>query len=497
MHWEPADVHPDVPGAKLTRTRDLPQRAALLDGSGRPLFAPTPVVTVGIEPARLAGKDPQATYDALHRTLDIDAAGLAARVTAAQPHAFVPVITLRRSDYDAVRTKIHDLPGTVFAEGTRQLAPSAGFARALLGRVGDATKEVLDRAGPAYLATDQLGIGGLQEAFQKRLAGRAGGSVQLVAADGAKQTLHEFAPTSGEPVRTTLDRALQSAAERALRDVTKPAALVAVRPSDGAVLAVANAPADSSFDRALAGRYPPGSTFKVVTTYALLGAGVTPDSPVPCPDRVVVDGKPFHNFEGEAKGSATFREDFAISCNTAFVSAARRLATGDLPAAASAFGLGVRWSLPVDAFSGSVPTPQSEVEKVADAIGQGKVEASVLSMALVAAAVQSGQARPPVLVADPASPPSAGPQRLDPARVGTLRTLMAAVVASGTAAQAGLPPGTAGKTGTAEFGTDNPPKTHAWFIGFRGDLAVAVLVEGGGVGGRDAAPLAAAFLAAA
>jgi cell division protein FtsI/penicillin-binding protein 2 len=74
---------------------------------------------------------------------------------------------------------------------------------------------------------------------------------------------------------------------------------------------------------------------------------------------------------------------------------------------------------------------------------------------------------------------------------------MASVVQSGgTAAGAGLPAGTYGKTGTAEFGTGNPPATHAWFIGFRGSVAFAVIVEGGGVGGRVAAPLAARFLAA-
>ena len=71
---------------------------------------------------------------------------------------------------------------------------------------------------------------------------------------------------------------------------------------------------------------------------------------------------------------------------------------------------------------------------------------------------------------------------------------MAKVVASGTAAGRGLPPGTFGKTGTAEFGTAEPLQTHAWFVGYRGDIAFAVLVVGGGVGGRVAAPLAASFL---
>src|SRR5205807_9810646 len=110
------------------------------------------------------------------------------------------------------------------------------------------------------------------------------------------------------------------------------------------------------------------------------------------------------------------------------------------------------------------------------------------------AAVAVGQWHAPILTTQPAPKvPKVTP--LDPGVAATLRTFMASVVQSGgTAGGAGLPPGTFGKTGTAEFGNANPPQTHAWFIGFRGNLAFAVVVEGGGVGGRVAAPLAARFL---
>jgi cell division protein FtsI/penicillin-binding protein 2 len=280
-----------------------------------------------------------------------------------------------------------------------------------------------------------------------------------------------------------------------LSATSHPAALVAVRASDGALLAVASTPDDSSFDRAVLGSYPPGSTFKVVTTYALLGAGITPVSTVPCPPRVVVDGKVFSNFEHETNGNASFAEDFARSCNTAFIGAASaHLRTDSLGAAAAAFGLAQKWSLPVTYFGASVPPPADPVEAAADAIGQGRVEVSPLALAMVAAAVDSGVPRPPILVTDPPPTPGSTLPALDPARLAALRTLMAAVVRSGTAAGAGLPAGTVGKTGTAEFGAGNPPQTHAWFLGYRGDLAFAVLVEGGGVGGQVAAPIAARFL---
>jgi cell division protein FtsI/penicillin-binding protein 2 len=515
VDWNDTDIHPGLgAGRSLALTRSLPPRASILDGSGQPLFTPTPIVDIGIEPRGFT--DPAGSLTVLQAQLHVDPARIRQAVSAAKPDAFVPVITLRRSDYDEVRSAIHDLPGLVFQTGTAELAPTAGFARAVLGRVGEATADVLRAAGPAYAVGDDLGIGGLQQAFQQQLAGRAGGAVTIVDRSGATvSTLKRFAAVPGRPVSTTLDRAVQQAAERALDSVTLPAALVAIRPSDGAILAVANRPADSADNRAFTGRYPPGSTFKVVTTYALLGDGVTPQTPVECPPRVVVDGKAFTNFEGEAPGAIPFAQDFAISCNTAFIGLSKRLHSRDLPDAAGAFGLGGSWQLPLAAYTGSVPTPGDAVEQAAEAIGQGRVLVSPLDMALVAAAVQSGSWHAPELVTSSSSAggsPSgsasasvagsavsttASPAKpLDAAKVSVLRDLMTRVVTSGTASSAGLPSGTAGKTGTAEFGTDNPPKTHAWFIGYRGDLAFAVLVEGGGVGGSVAAPIAAKFLAA-
>jgi cell division protein FtsI/penicillin-binding protein 2 len=118
---------------------------------------------------------------------------------------------------------------------------------------------------------------------------------------------------------------------------------------------------------------------------------------------------------------------------------------------------------------------------------------SPLHMATVAAAVADGTWRPPVVLEGAKA--GAQPSKLDPAVVKSLRTLMAGVVEHGTGVAARTPGReVAGKTGTAEFGNDDPPKTHAWFIGYSGDLAFAVLVEGGGVGGRVAVPLARDFL---
>ena len=142
------------------------------------------------------------------------------------------------------------------------------------------------------------------------------------------------------------------------------------------------------------------------------------------------------------------------------------------------------------AYSGDFPGDAAGNALAEASIGQGRVQATTLDMAVVAAAVADGTYRSPRLVATLGHRPA---KRL-PARVaGGLRSMMGDVVRYGTAARAHLPAGTHGKTGTAEYAAGH---THAWFIGYRGDLAFAVFVERGGEGGRVAAPLAARFLTA-
>jgi cell division protein FtsI/penicillin-binding protein 2 len=170
---------------------------------------------------------------------------------------------------------------------------------------------------------------------------------------------------------------------------------------------------------------------------------------------------------------------------------AEKLQPSDLVSAAERYGFNRPLAAEVAAEQSSYPAPGGIVDQVSSAIGQGRVLATPLQMASVAATVASGVHRPTTFraVAGPV-----GGDPLPPGVAATLQDLMGRVVSEGTARPAHLPPGTAGKTGTAEFGSGNPPQTHAWFIGFRGDLAFAVIVEDGGFGGAVAAPLARAFL---
>jgi cell division protein FtsI/penicillin-binding protein 2 len=502
VHWTPAVIHPKLTETtRLRRARELPARAPILGGDGSPLMTERQVVTVGVWPAKLS--DPERAY-AVVGPLGVDAAKLEARVKAAKPDAFVEAITLRDADYEKARAKLDAVPGLVLRKGTRSLAPTPTFARALLGAVSPATKETLEHAGEAASQADLVGASGLQYAYQRQLAGTPGGRIEIVErADSAKEggkegtVVHTFEGKPGEPLETTLDAKTQAAAERALAKVAKPSALVALKPSTGAVLAAANGPNGSAYNRAFLGKYPPGSTFKVVTTTALLSAGIRPETTVACPPSVTVSGKKFENQDSLGSlGSVPFRQDFARSCNTAFIGLHGKLGEEALPDAAAAYGLGGEWKVGLPAFTGSVPRPASDVEGAADMIGQGKVEMSPLAMAAVAATVASGTFRQPVLLPDAGEPFTAS-RPLPAASAAQLRALMRAVVTEGSgAALRGLPGGPAAKTGTAEFGTAKPPRTHAWLIGYRGDLAFAVLIEDGGSGGRNAGPVAKEFLAA-
>lgn len=495
VEWKPQDLNPALGTYnQLIAVRVLPPRAPLLDRNGVALQKPTPVVTVGVVPALLK---PRARVIAtLASTLHIDAAALTKAVVREPPEDFLPVITLRRSAYKQVRAVIHPLAGVHFQTGTLPLGPTPGFGRAVLGEVGPATATAIRSAGPLALPSDDIGLNGLQFVYQRRLAGTPGGRVEVVRGNGTVvSTLATFGAKAGTPVKTTLSLSLQSAAEKALPQTSRPSALVAVQASTGQILAVANRPADSTNDLGLDGSYPPGSTFKVITTAALLARGFNPSSSVTCPPSITVDGKRFTNYAGESAPGASFVRDFAMSCNDAFISLADRLHQNDLTVQARSFGFGSAWNMPLAYYSGQAPPPTSPTEKAADMIGQGRILASPLTMALVAAAVQSGTWHPPSLLLSPSLTQRTAPRTIPASTASELRTLMRAVVTSGTGTAANVSgPPVYGKTGTAEFGSGNPPPTDAWFIGFRGDVAFAVVVQGGGVGGTVAAPIAAKFL---
>ncbi|MGH3795529.1 MAG: penicillin-binding transpeptidase domain-containing protein [Pseudonocardiaceae bacterium] len=498
VHWQPQDVHPRLGTAdKLVVNRTLPQRAPILDDAGRPLVTEADTVTVGIEPKLVTNLSDLAT--ALASALHVSATDIINTVGQAKLTDFVPVITLRRSDYLAVQDRIHDLPGTVFRTGTQLVGPIPHFAQPLLGQVGQPTAEALHLAGPGYLPTDQIGLSGLQQVFNSQLAGIAGATIEIHDAHGGTVAqIGQFAGHPGSPLHTTLDTRVQQAADAALSGVGLHAAIVAVRPSTGEILAVANSNS-TPFDIALAGRYPPGSTFKIVTATAVLNSGVArPDTPVPCPGTVTIDGRTIPNENAFDLGTISLTSAFAHSCNTSFALLSQKLPAGALDQAAAEYGFEAGWQLPVNSFSGSYTPANDPVGQAANAFGQGTDLVSPLSEALMAATVSHGSTPAPVLLAGQPAPAKHPPPSPPAAALTTVSGFMRAVVTDGTATNlAGVPGGPVfGKTGTAEHGTTTPPQADSWFTGYQGDLAFAVLVENGQTSGVLANPIAQSFLIA-
>jgi cell division protein FtsI/penicillin-binding protein 2 len=500
VKWSPATITPQLrPGDQLSVRTSWPTRAPILGAQGTPLTSQGQVVTIGVEGVRI--KNPAAVASALV------AAGATAQeansaITAAKAHPtyFEPVFTVSQARYNSLEPTIYPIPGTVFQSSTALSAVTPGLTTGLIGTVGPVTAQELGQLGAPYDAQSDVGQTGLEQADEHQLAGTPGATVAVVSKAGANvATLATLPSHAGTPVSTTIDPSVQRAAEAALAGENKSAALVAVNASTGAILAAVSVNS-GGFDQAIDGGFPPGSTFKVITSSALIGRGLTPQSAASCPGTATVDGEVFHNAEGEAPVS-NLLQAFTESCNTAFIGLATdHLTASDFPSTAAMFGLGKSLQIGLTAFSGSVPQPKDEADLAATSIGQGRVLVSPLNMAMVAAATDTGTVRAPQLVLGAAgssgsSSAASSDGQLSPAVVSDLHEMMASVVSRGTAAGQGLPSGTYAKTGTAEYGTSSPLKIDAWLMGFKGNIAFAALVvNSGGNGGPTCGPIVAKFL---
>lgn len=504
LRWRPDLVAPGLDdGERLVATRVAAERGEVLGAGGTPLVEPRPVVRVGVDKAAVPPRVALAAAREVASVVDVDAAAYVGEVRAAGERAFVEAIVYRDADLEpAVRAALEDVRGARLVADTLPLAPTRDFAAALLGSVGPATAEVVDDSEGRVAPGDEVGLSGLQRRYDALLAGTPGVTVAAVPDDAGGEARELFAvdPVAGEPLRTSLDLDLQRRAQQVLADVGPASGLVALRPSTGEVLAAASGPGSDGYATATFGQYAPGSTFKVVTSLALLREGLGPDSLVSCPATVTVDGREFENYDDyppSGLGDVTLREAVARSCNTAFIGAADRLGPDALASAAAALGLGVDHDLGYPAFLGEVPPADSATGAAAAAIGQGTVLASPLAMASVTASVVAGEAVLPRLLPDVEVDQQQPGAPLTGAEAQALRSMMQAVVTGGSGSLLAdlAPPAVLAKTGTAEFGTDQPPRTHAWMVAAQGDLAVAVLVEEGASGSTTAGPLLRAFLA--
>lgn len=503
--WKPSIVAPLNGGERLAARTTAAERGDILGADDGRLVTKRPVVRIGIDKTRVPANTAGASAVTLARVFDIDADTFRKRVEAAGPQAFVEGLVLRAGPGLPTEETLNAIPGAVGITGELPLAPTRAFGQPLLGVVGEATAETIKDSKGALKAGDQVGLSGLQKRYDARLRGTPGVEVTAVVADKGVDPRRLFAsePRAGQVLRTTIDAKLQGAADGILADVGPASAIVAIRPSTGAVLALASGPGGKGTDTAATGRYAPGSTFKIATALTFLRSGVTPATTVPCTETVTVDGRRFTNYSdypSSALGDIPLKEAVANSCNTAMIATRDKAPQGRLADAAAALGLGRDVDLGIPAFLGSVPSKADGTERAASMIGQGRIEASPLAMAVVAASVQDRRLVTPVLLPEltPKNPPA--PARpLTAQEAIDLAGMMRAVVTDGSGRfLEGLPGGpVTAKTGTAEYGADVPPRTHAWMIATQGNLAVAVFVEDGASGSATAGPLLEEFLRAA
>jgi cell division protein FtsI/penicillin-binding protein 2 len=379
-------------------------------------------------------------------------------------------------------------------------------ASSIVGDLGPIPEDERRRLRAEGVPDDaQVGVTGLERIFEGRLRGRPGGVLLA-----GERLLGTQPPQPADAVRTTISLKVQQAAVDALAG--RLGGVVALRPGSGEILAAAGIP--------LSGLQPPGSTFKIITATAALEAGKTSlDTEYPVQTSTTLEGVELDNNDGESCGGSLV-ESFAHSCNSVFAPLGADVGAEKLVATARRFGFDQEPGIP-GAATALIP-PASEIgDDLAlgsSAIGQGRVQATALTMAIVGATIALHGERP--------RPTFSYGQRLGRVPVTTpkiareVQQMMRAVVEYGTGTAAAIPGvAVAGKTGTAELedepdpptdptavavvDPDPTPDTDAWFVGYAPAkkkpprAVVGVMLVRVGSGGAYAAPVARSVLEAA
>jgi hypothetical protein len=458
VRWSATGLHPDLGANQTFALRaDAPPRASVNERGGSDVLRPGFLYHYALD-AKAAGDDLMLTATAVADALrpfdpTMDAQRLAETASSsAQP---IDLITLRQSDRDAVAPAIGNRPGVVITPHAELLPTDDRFAPDIINQV---KKSVVDE-----------------------LDGQAGWRVVSVNQNGADVDVLEETP--GAPaasVTISLDRSVQDAAQDAVDMVGKKAMIVAIKPSTGEILAVAqNAAADADGPAATTGLYPPGSTFKIITAGAAIDRDMaTPNTLLGCPGHIDIGQRTIPNYGGFDLGTVPMSRAFANSCNTTFAELASRMPPRGLTTAAAQYGIGTDYVVDgIPTVTGSVPPTVNLTERTEDGFGQGKVLVSPFGMALAAATVAAGKTPVPQLIEGRHTEVAAGDiPVITPKMIDGLRPMMQLVVTNGTAKDLNGSGDVRGKTGEAEF----EGGSHAWFAGYRGDLAFAALIVGGG-----------------
>ncbi|WP_433656791.1 penicillin-binding transpeptidase domain-containing protein [Nocardia sp. CA-128927] len=456
VRWTSSNIHPKLGDTQTMSLRANPApRARVNEQAGSDVLVPGRVSRVAFTAANTA--DPGAVATSLSAALspfDPELTPESVRDAALAAKGAYTVALLSESEFDQVSTDLIGLPGVMITSEWDLVPTDRTFAPDLLAQIRKTVIAEVD--------------------------GKAGWSVVTMNANGADTDVLTEVPSQPAPsFSLSVDRNVQNAAQRAVDLREEQAMMVVLRPSTGAILAIAqNKAADRDGPVATIGQYPPGSVFKTVTAAAAMSTGLaTPDTVLPCPSRIIIGDRTIPNYNLFTIGDAPMITAYERSCNTAFANVASRLPGDALHTAAAKLGVGPGYTVAgLPTFSGSVPPSDELIQRTEDGIGQGKVVVSPLGMALMAATVAHGSVPVPYLIAGRATTVDDAAPALAPQVITGLRAMMRRVVTGGTAERIADQGEVYGKTGEAEVDGGS----HSWFVGYRGDIAFATLLVKGG-----------------
>ncbi len=464
IRWQPTALHPKLGANQHLELRAVnAQRASVVSSDGAEILAPGTVYRLLVDVNKVEDRKAAASTIAAALNTASQQDALVVPINAqelgdslAEANGVYSVTTINKQSAGGIMGQLAGEPGVSFNEEAALVSKDPGFAPDIISRVA------------ALVNEDLQGANGWQ--------------VAVVTHDGALVEDVEYHEAKAAPaVKVSLDHNVQQAAEEAVnKRPDMQAMMVAMRPSTGEILAVAQTDkADEQGDLALSGQFPPGSTFKIVTASAgIQDSGLNPDSIVPCPGTMNLYGRTVTNYNGFSIGNAPLRQAFARSCNTTFADISTQLQPGQLKDIGKQFGLGIDYDVPgLTTITGSIPQGDTPLERTEAGYGQGLTLVSPFGLALVSATAARGSTPTPTLVSgfettqnETSTPPA--PQTIE-----QLRELMGAVTEPGGTA-AGMRAGGKiyAKTGEAEI----TGGSHAWFTGYRDDIAFATLIVLGG-----------------
>ncbi|KQB86619.1 penicillin-binding transpeptidase domain-containing protein [Corynebacterium lowii] len=463
VRWQPTIMHPTLGAHQHLELRPVPaERASVVSSDGVALLSPGVMQRLLVNTDELS--DPARTArtieDALKKAKEADPS-----VPTVEAGSLTSTLRSARGDYSVAL-----LPDAVTEQVTQALAGESAVRlnpeAAMVTPKPDFAPDIMSR---------------VRTIVEDDLDGAAGWRVSVVNEQGSSLDDVEYHDAQVAPaVGVSIDYDVQRAAEEAVNTRSgDKAMLVAIRPSTGQILAVAQTgEADKDGDIALSGQYPPGSVFKMITaTAGFEHQGLSADSIVPCPGTMDIYGRTVVNYNQFALGSVPLEQAFAQSCNTSFADISTKLNPGELADTAKQFGLGLDYEIPgLDTITGSVPQGETELDRTEAGYGQGLDLASPFGLALSAATAAAGHTPTPTLITGHETKVSEKVEAPEQGAIENLRRSMRAVVTQGTARGMKAEGDIYGKTGEAEINEGS----HAWFAGYRDDIAFATLVVLGG-----------------